>query len=314
MSKRQKKKAIVVLYPKQLALSQKQAVGDDRHIKTSYMRRGAWPAHKTSERAESESRPAPNTSESKHTPITKKGCLVGFGQRGTARGCFAKKKKHKRVTDKRQTSSSRKKKPQTNVHKREKKIPRFPEEKKKKIRQQKPFLKKIFSSHTKKKPSKKTMSLALKPLQVIVASTQKGGIGQDGAMPWPRLTLDLQFFLRKTTENSQPGQQQQNAVIMGRKTYDSLPEKKRPLPGRINVVLSRNMPPGLTKAENGALLYVAPTFEAALAAIDSSDILGPLIVSRGGVSQETCAMAQLARACSSPVRSPFHPPPPYGMG
>jgi Dihydrofolate reductase len=42
--------------------------------------------------------------------------------------------------------------------------------------------------------------------------------------------------ITKKTENSN----RVNAVIMGRKTWDSIPEKFRPLPGRYNVVLTRN--------------------------------------------------------------------------
>jgi dihydrofolate reductase len=53
-------------------------------------------------------------------------------------------------------------------------------------------------------------------------------IGKDGALPW-RLKSDLALF--KAVTFGKP-------VIMGRKTWDSLP--KRPLPGRLNVVLSRS--------------------------------------------------------------------------
>jgi dihydrofolate reductase len=53
-------------------------------------------------------------------------------------------------------------------------------------------------------------------------------IGKDGAMPW-HLPEDLAHF-KKTTLGC--------PVIMGRKTWDSLPAKFRPLPGRLNVVIS----------------------------------------------------------------------------
>lgn len=56
------------------------------------------------------------------------------------------------------------------------------------------------------------------------------------------------YFNRMTTGNSKDagstsGESRMNVVVMGRKTWDSIPNKFRPLKGRINVVLSRSMPP-----------------------------------------------------------------------
>lgn len=58
-----------------------------------------------------------------------------------------------------------------------------------------------------------------------------------GILPWS-LPGDLRYFKELTSRTVDPGKQ--NAVIMGRKTWESLPPKFRPLPGRLNVVLSRN--------------------------------------------------------------------------
>jgi len=71
----------------------------------------------------------------------------------------------------------------------------------------------------------------------IVAATESGGIGLDGTMPW-RFPKDMAFFKKVTSECAEEGKQ--NAVVMGRKTWESIPPKFRPLPGRTNVVLSRN--------------------------------------------------------------------------
>jgi len=76
-----------------------------------------------------------------------------------------------------------------------------------------------------------------KTFAVVVAATQKGGIGRAGSLPW-RLPADLAYFKRVTSTTVELGKQ--NAVIMGRKTWDSIPPKFRPLVGRINVVLSRD--------------------------------------------------------------------------
>ena len=66
-------------------------------------------------------------------------------------------------------------------------------------------------------------------LHLIWASARNGVIGKDHTMPW-HLPEDLAHF--KSTTLGSP-------VIMGRKTWDSLPEKFRPLPGRLNVVMTR---------------------------------------------------------------------------
>lgn len=72
-------------------------------------------------------------------------------------------------------------------------------------------------------------------VSVIVATTPKGGIGKDGELPW-RIPEDMAHFKRMTTTTT--SKDKSNAVIMGRKTWQSIPEKFRPLTGRINVVLT----------------------------------------------------------------------------
>lgn len=66
-------------------------------------------------------------------------------------------------------------------------------------------------------------------LHLIYARARNGVIGKDNQMPW-HLPEDLVHFKRVTL--GQP-------VIMGRKTWDSLPERFRPLPGRLNIVITR---------------------------------------------------------------------------
>ncbi|MBU4422804.1 MULTISPECIES: dihydrofolate reductase [unclassified Acidovorax] len=64
---------------------------------------------------------------------------------------------------------------------------------------------------------------------LIYARAANGVIGRDGSMPW-HLPEDLAHFKRLTLGHP---------VIMGRKTWDSLPERFRPLPGRTNIVITR---------------------------------------------------------------------------
>ncbi|KAJ7393968.1 hypothetical protein OS493_003639 [Desmophyllum pertusum] len=72
----------------------------------------------------------------------------------------------------------------------------------------------------------------------VVAVAQNGGIGKNNTLPW-KLHGDMKFFSHLTKVVSAEGKQ--NAVIMGRKTWESIPEKYRPLPHRLNILLSRNL-------------------------------------------------------------------------
>lgn len=90
-----------------------------------------------------------------------------------------------------------------------------------------------------------------RPLTLIVATTPirttptphdpetpRLGIGLNGTLPWPRIKADMSFFARTTSRPPRPGTT--NAIIMGRKTYDSVPSHLRPLAKRISVVVSRD--------------------------------------------------------------------------
>jgi dihydrofolate reductase len=75
-------------------------------------------------------------------------------------------------------------------------------------------------------------------LHLIFAKARNGVIGKDNSLPW-HLPEDMAHFKRVTMGCP---------VIMGRKTWDSIPPRFRPLPGRVNVVVTRQ--PGWQ--ENGA--------------------------------------------------------------
>lgn len=69
-------------------------------------------------------------------------------------------------------------------------------------------------------------------ISIIVARARNGVIGADGKLPWRgQLPADMEHFRSLTMGH---------AVIMGRKTYLSIPGRFRPLQGRFNIVLSRN--------------------------------------------------------------------------
>ncbi|KJZ72890.1 hypothetical protein HIM_07653 [Hirsutella minnesotensis 3608] len=81
-------------------------------------------------------------------------------------------------------------------------------------------------------------------LTLIVAATRNMGIGAHGTMPWTGLRKEMQYFSRVTTRlPPQAPAGAVNAVIMGRKTWDTIPNKFRPLKDRLNIVISRSAPP-----------------------------------------------------------------------
>ena len=63
---------------------------------------------------------------------------------------------------------------------------------------------------------------------IIVAKSKNNCIGKDGTIPW-NIPEDLAFFKKMTTGHT---------VIMGRKTWESLPKKYKPLPNRKNIVIT----------------------------------------------------------------------------
>jgi dihydrofolate reductase len=65
---------------------------------------------------------------------------------------------------------------------------------------------------------------------IIAAVAENNVIGKDGEIPW-HIPEDLQHFKKKTTGNT---------VVMGRKTFQSLPESFKPLPNRQNIVLTNS--------------------------------------------------------------------------
>lgn len=89
-----------------------------------------------------------------------------------------------------------------------------------------------------------------RPLIVLIAAVGRGGVIGDGQrMPW-HLPEDLAHFRRLTLGHP---------VVMGRRTWDSLPARFRPLPGRRNLVVTRNV------AWHADGAQACPSLEAAIA-------------------------------------------------
>ena len=91
-------------------------------------------------------------------------------------------------------------------------------------------------------------------LTIIVAVSENNLIGIGGKIPW-KIKEDMERFKQLTLNHP---------VIMGRKTYESIPEKFRPLSERKNIILSNTL-----KQENG--IYIARNIEEALELTDNQD-------------------------------------------
>jgi dihydrofolate reductase len=85
-------------------------------------------------------------------------------------------------------------------------------------------------------------------IRAILACDDGWGIGKDGDLPWPKNAADLKWF----KENTLGG-----VVVMGKSTWDSLPDNSKPLPKRNNVVVTSK-----EKRELGPYHFM--TFETAL--------------------------------------------------
>jgi dihydrofolate reductase len=112
-------------------------------------------------------------------------------------------------------------------------------------------------------------------INIIVAMTKERVIGKDGAEPWGNIREDMKLFRDLTTNN---------IVIMGRKTWLSIPQRFRPLPDRTNIVVS-----GTLGAQSGAI--VCKTLDKAL---EIASNRGKEIYCIGG-GQLYSAMMPLAR-------------------
>lgn len=129
-------------------------------------------------------------------------------------------------------------------------------------------------------------------LSIIVAVARNGVIGCAGRMPW-HIGEDLRRFRRITTGHP---------VVMGRKTFESL--GGRPLPGRTNIVVSRNT--GLTVPEG---VIVAASLEAAVAPYRDTDE-EVFMIGGGEIYRQAMPMADklyLTRIAASPAGDTHFP-------
>ena len=134
----------------------------------------------------------------------------------------------------------------------------------------------------------------MKPLAMVVAIGDNGAIGKDGKVPW-RIPEDMKHFKSVTMGH---------AIIMGRKTWD---EVGRPLPGRRNLVISRNAELVLEGAE------IFPTLDAAIDAARTTDdephIIGGSTIYEAAMPLATrIHLTEVHRDVEADTFFPFRPP------
>jgi dihydrofolate reductase len=134
---------------------------------------------------------------------------------------------------------------------------------------------------------------APKTFSLVVAMDRNRGIGNRDDLPWPRLKGDMKFFRDLTTHPERGVSEARhglmprspaapasgddcNAVLMGRKTWESLPRPYRPLPGRLNGVFSRS---GLDLGEEAE---VWESLDAALSDLEDTEEVREVFVIGGG--------------------------------
>lgn len=136
----------------------------------------------------------------------------------------------------------------------------------------------------------------MKTFSTVLAADKNGGIGKNNRLPWQgKLKTDMAFFKELTTSQHQSNiitkyilkdgvflghqiaeneHKLKNAVIMGRKTWDSIPKKFKPLEDRLNIVLSRT-----TTNIEGAVCY--DSLDRALESLQSDPSVGHVFVIGG---------------------------------
>lgn len=141
---------------------------------------------------------------------------------------------------------------------------------------------------------------------MVVAADLGDGIGARGALPW-HLPADLAHLKSVTSDTEVPGTR--NAVLMGRVTWDTIPDRWRPLPRRLNVVITRQVnlvvPDGVLRATSlGQALEVAR----APADVERIFLLGGAEIYRQAIEHPGCRRIYLTRVLGRFECDAFFPP------
>lgn len=130
---------------------------------------------------------------------------------------------------------------------------------------------------------------------VVAAAASSRGIGAGGDLVW-RLPGDMAHFKRVTS--TPPASGGTNAVIMGRKTWESIPSKFRPLDNRKNIILTRSQNPiaGVPEEnDEGSNILVYTSLQEAVEKLKSMKDIGDVFVIGGGQVYEESIKSGLVK-------------------
>ncbi len=146
------------------------------------------------------------------------------------------------------------------------------------------------------------------PFSIVVAIDEQRGIGLDNKLPW-HLPGELKHFRELTTSTNDP--HKKNVVVMGRKTWDSLPEKYRPLPNRINAILSTSenldLPEGCIKANSFITLFEMLRLPNLKSQVESVFIIGGAGIYEQSLHLTNCEKLFITHICKTFSCDAFFP-------
>jgi len=141
---------------------------------------------------------------------------------------------------------------------------------------------------------------------LIVAADTKNGIGKNNKLAW-KLPPDMKHFVELTSRVHDNAHT--NAIIMGRNTWESIPQKHRPLQGRLNIVLSRTphmeLPDGVILANS---LEDALEQTKTQKNIDHVFVIGGAKVFAEAINHPECRTIYLTRIAQTFDCDTFFPP------
>ena len=115
----------------------------------------------------------------------------------------------------------------------------------------------------------------MKKFSIILAVDEKNWVGKDNDLAW-KISADLKYFKKITA--STKNFSNTNAVVMWRKTWESIPQKYRPLPYRINCILSRTITQESKDSQEDDLVLYFNSVESCLEELETKTDLEQIFI------------------------------------